>query len=100
MCYYYVLEQKLLKDCVPHMMYMKGDMNIISLRPSLPTVHPSAYLISRRDEDLIKGWRKVMNDRRELLGGNMVRNPQIGDRWISTLHNGDGGAIPFYAILP
>lgn len=80
---------------------MEGDMDIISLRPSLPTVHRSPYSISRRDEDLtIKGWRKVMNDRRELLGGNMVHNPQIGDRWISILHNGNSGAILFYAILP
>ena len=83
------------------MMYMKGDTNIISLRPSLPMVHRSAYSISRRDEDLtIKGWRKVMNDRRELLGSNMVRNPQIGAKWISILHNGDLGAILFYTILP
>ena len=82
-------------------MHMKGDMNIISLRPSWPMVHRSAYTISRRDEDLtIKGWRKVLNDHRELLGGNMVRNPQMGDRWISILHNGDSGVYLFYAILP
>ena len=86
---------------MPHMMYMEGDMDIISLWPSLPTVHRSPYSISRRDEDLtIKGWRKVMNEPRKLLGGNMVHNPQIGDRWISILHNGDSGAILFYAILP
>jgi hypothetical protein len=86
---------------VPHLMHMKGDMDIISLRPSLPTVLRSAYTISRRDEDLtIKGWRKVLNDSRELLGGNMVCRPQLGDRWISILHNGDSGAILFYAILP
>jgi hypothetical protein len=61
----------------------------------------SPYVISQRDKDLrIKGWRKVMNARRELLGGNMVRSRQIGDRWISILHNGDGGAFLFYAILP
>ena len=82
-------------------MYMEGDMDIISLWLSLPTVHRSPYSISRRDEDLtIKGWRKVMNDRRELLERNMVRSPQIAGRWISILHNGDGGAIMFYAILP
>ena len=82
-------------------MLMKGAMYIISLQSTLHTVHRSAYSISRRDEDLtIKGWRKVMNDRRELLGSNMVRNPQIGAKWISILHNGDSGAILFYAILP
>ena len=86
---------------MPHLMHMKGDMDIISLRPSLPMVHLSAYSISRRDEDLtIKGWRKVMNDRRKLLGGNMVCNPQIGDMWISTLHNEDSESILVYAILP
>ena len=56
----YVLQQKLPKDCVPHLMHIKGDMDIISLRPSLPMVFPSPYSIWRRDEDLtIKGWRKV-----------------------------------------
>ena len=41
-----------------------------------------------------------MNDRRELLGGNMVRMLQIGDMWISILHNVELGVILFYAILP
>ena len=82
-------------------MYMEGHMDIISLRPNLLVAFRSPYSLSRREEDLkIKGWRKVMNARRGLLGGNMVRSPQIGDRWISILHNGDGGACLFYAVLP
>ena len=82
-------------------MLMKGAMYIISLQSTLPTVHRSAYSISRRDEDLtIKGWRKNINDRRELLGGNVMRRPKIGERWIAILHNGDSGVSLFYAILP
>ena len=86
---------------MPRLMHMKGDMTIISLQPSWPTVHRSAYTISQRDELLtIKDWRKVLKDRRELLGGNMKRSPQVGDRLISILHNGDSGVYLFYAILP
>ena len=82
-------------------MHIKCDMDIISLRPSLHMAHHGTYKISRRDEDLtIKGCREVMNERRELLVVNMMRIPQIGDMWISIIHNGDSGAIMFYAILP
>jgi hypothetical protein len=86
---------------VPRLMHMKGDMNIISLRPSWPTCHRSAYTINQRDKVLtIKDWRKVPNDRRELLGGNIKRNPQMGDMLICILHNRDSGVYLFYAILP
>ena len=62
--------------------------------------HRSAYTIRQRDGVLtIKNWRKILNDRRELLGGNIMRNPQMGDRFICILHNGDSGVYLFYAIL-
>ena len=76
-------------------------MKIISLRPSWPTRHFSAYMIRQRDDVLIiKDWRKVLNDRRELLGGNIKRSPQMGDKFIYILHNGDLSVYMFYAILP
>jgi hypothetical protein len=86
---------------VHRLMEMKGDMSIISLRPRWPTALRSAYKISRSDEVLtIKDWSKVLRDRSELLGGNMKRSPQMGDRFISILHNGETGVYLFYAILP
>jgi hypothetical protein len=86
---------------VPDLMHTKGHMDVVSLRPSLPTGHRCSYKISRTDEDLlIKDWKQVMNDSRELLGSNIVRSPRIGDRIISILHNGESGAMLFYAILP
>jgi len=38
----------------------------------------------------IEAWREIKKDRK----------PQVGDRWISVLHHGDIGVIPFYDILP
>jgi hypothetical protein len=82
-------------------MYLEGDMRIVSLRPNLPVAFCSPYKITRKDQGLkFKGWRDVMNARRELLGSNVVRRPEIGDRWISILHNGDEEPLMFYAILP
>ena len=41
-----------------------------------------------------------MNAHTQLIGYNMnVRRPQVGDRWISILHYGDGSVYLFYAIL-
>jgi hypothetical protein len=81
---------------------MKGEMMIVSLRPSWPTIQRSAYTIHQGDDKLtIKDWRKVREDRRELLGGNIrPRSPQMGDRFICILHNGESGVYLFYAILP
>ena len=41
-----------------------------------------------------------MDNLRDLLGSNIVRSARIGDRIISILHNGELGAILFFAILP
>jgi hypothetical protein len=81
-------------------MFPKGHLDVISLRPSLPRLHRCSYKISQTDEDMtIKEWKKVMNNHRELLGSNIVRSARIGDRIISILHNGESGAMLFYAIL-
>ena len=50
----------------------KGRMSIVSLRPRYPALHMSAFRISRSDECLIvKDWREIVNDRREVLGAAM-----------------------------
>ena len=86
---------------MPHLMFTKGRIDVIRLWPSPPRVHRCSYKISQTDEDItIKEWKKVMNNHRELLGSNIVRSARIGDRIISILHNGESGAMLFYAILP
>ena len=76
---------------------------IPSLRPGHPTLHTSAFKISRTEECLIvKDWSKIVHDRREVLGGsNQKRNPQLGDMFICMLQYDESGELyMFYAILP
>ena len=69
---------------VPQWIEIKGDMSMVSLRPRYPTLHMSAFRISESEECLIvKDWSKIVNDRREVLGGsNQKRNPRLGDMFI------------------
>ena len=88
---------------VPQGIETKGRMSIVSLRPRYPTLHMSAFRISRSDECLIvKDWRKIVNDRREVLGGsNEKRIPRLGDKSICMLQYEESGELyMFYAILP
>ena len=88
---------------VPQGIETKGQMSIVSLRPRYPTLHMSAFRISRSDECLIvKDSRKIVNDRREVLGGsNEKRSPQLGDRFIGMFQFDESGELyMFYAILP
>ena len=66
---------------VPQRIETKGRMSMVNLRPKHPTMHMSAFRISKSEECLIvKDWSKVVKDRREVLGGsNQKRNPQLGD---------------------
>ena len=86
---------------MPHLMFPKGLLDVMSLRPGHPTHHGCSYRISKTDEDMtIKDWKKCMDNRRELPGSNIVRSARIRDSIISILHNGESGPILFYAILP
>ena len=88
---------------VPQWIETKGRMSIVSLRPRYPTVHMSAFRISESDECLIvKDWSKIVNDRREVLGGsNQKRSPRLGDRSICMLQLDEAGVLHmFYVILP
>ena len=103
MLLYDVLQQGLPMNVVPHGIETNGTMSIVSLRPRYPTMHFSAFRISNSEECLIvKDWSKIVNDRREVLGGsNEKRNPRLGDRFICMLQLDEAGVLHlFYVILP
>ena len=88
-------------DCVPHLMYQNGRLDVLNIRPGHPTHHSCSYWITETDEDMtIKDWKQCMVSRTEVLGSNIVRKARIGDRIICILHNGELEAILFFAILP
>ena len=86
---------------MPHLMYQKGRLNGLNIQPGRPTNLTCPYRISKTGEHMvIKEWKKCMHSRMEVLGSNIMRKARIGDRKISIPHNGESGAILFYAILP
>ena len=90
---------------VPQWIEAKGRMTMVSLRPRHPTLHMSAFRISKTEQVLIvKDWSKIVKDRREVLGGSKnetKRNPRLGDRFICMLQYDESGVLHmFYAILP
>ena len=88
---------------VPHWIEAKGRMKMVSLGPRHPTLHMSAFRISRSEQVLIvKDCNKIVKDHREVLeGSNHKRSPQLGDRFICVLQYDESGALHmFYAILP
>ena len=73
MLLYDVLQQGLPMIVLPLWIETKGRMSMVSLRPRHPTLHMSAFRISKSEECLIvKDWRKIVNDRREVLGRRKV----------------------------
>ena len=78
-------------DCVPHLMSLHGRLSVLNILPGKSTELTCAYRISKtREHMIIKEWKKCMDIRKEVLG----------DKLISILHNGELGAILFFAILP
>ena len=103
MLLYDVLQQGLPLNVVPHWIETKGQMRIVSLRSRYPIMHFSAFRISNSEECLtVEDWSKIVNDRREVLGGsNQKRIPRLGDRFICMLQLDEAGVLHmFYAILP
>ncbi|KAI4979071.1 hypothetical protein ZWY2020_015824 [Hordeum vulgare] len=87
-------------DCVPHLMYTHGRLDVLNIQPGRPTNLNCPYRISKRSGDMtIKEWKKCMDSRKELLGSKRKRSARIEDRMISILHNEESGSILFYAIL-
>ena len=88
---------------VPQWIETKDRMSMVSLRPRFRTLHMGAFRIFESEECLIvKDWSKIVNDRREVLGGsNQKRSPRLGDRFICMLQYDESGELyMFYAILP
>ncbi|SPT20784.1 unnamed protein product [Triticum aestivum] len=92
---------RLPKQVVPDMLFTEGDMHMVSLRPTPSEAYHTAYSISSNDGRLkIKEWSKVMNAQTQIIGDKMnVRKPQVGDRFMSILHYGEGPVYLFYGIL-
>ena len=84
------------------MLFTKGYMHIVNLRPTPSKAFYTTYSIFLNGGRLkIKEWSKVMNAHTQLIRDNMnVRKPQVGDGFISILHYGDGPIYLFYGILP
>ena len=88
-------------DCVPHLMYLNGRLRVLHILTGQSRKLTCAYRISKTgDHMLIKEWKKCLDICKEVLGSNIKRKARIGDRIISILHNGESGAILFFAILP
>ena len=46
-------------DCVPHLMYQNGRLDVLNIQPGHPTNLNCPYQISKRSGDmLIKEWKK------------------------------------------
>ena len=88
-------------DCVPHLMYLNGRLTVLNILPGKSRELTCAYQISKTGEHmLIKEWKKCLDFRKEVILSNIKQKARIGDRIISILHNGESGAILFFAILP
>ena len=88
-------------DCVPHLMYQNGRLAVLNIQPGQYKELTCAYQISKTGEHmLIKEWTKFLDIHKQVLGSNIKRKSRIGDRIICILHNGERGAILFFAILP
>ena len=88
-------------DCVPRLMSLHGCLSVLNILPGKSRELTCAYRISKTGEHMfIKECKKCMDIRKEVLGSNIKRKARIGDRLISILHNGESGAILFFAILP
>ena len=87
---------------MPHLMYQNGgSLRVLNIYPGHPTSLNRPYRISKRSGDMtIKGWKKCMESRKELLGSKNQQRARIGDRMNAILHNGESGSILFYTILP
>ena len=86
-------------DCVPHLMYQNGSLDVLNIQLGRPTNLTCPYRISKTGEHMIiKEWKKCMDSRKEVLGSKRKQSARIGDRMISILHNGELGSILFDAI--
>ena len=82
-------------------MYYNGLLEVLNIQPGHPMDLTCAYRISKTGEHmLIKEWKKMFGHSQGGSWKYIKRKARIGDRIICILHNGERGAILFFAILP
>ena len=60
---------------MPHLMHQKGSLNVLNIQAGHPTNFNCPYEISKRSGDMkIKGWKKCMDSRKEVLGSKRKRS--------------------------
>ena len=65
-------------DCVPHLMYQNGRLDVLNIQPGHPTNLTSPYRISKTGEHmLIKEWKKCLDIRKEVLGSNIGERQEL-----------------------
>ena len=65
-------------DCVPHLMYYNGRLEVLNLQPGHPTDLTCAYRISKTGEHmLIKEWKNVWTVVRRFLEATLSERQEL-----------------------
>uniref|UniRef100_A0A8I6XKM3 Uncharacterized protein n=1 Tax=Hordeum vulgare subsp. vulgare TaxID=112509 RepID=A0A8I6XKM3_HORVV len=87
-------------ETVPKWMFTTGDLEMVSLRPTVINYH-GKYRISQSEDTLkINGWRNVIQASMIPFGEESLCIPQVVDRLICVLQYGDVGVRLYFAFLP
>ena len=87
-------------DCVPHLMYQNGRLDVLNIQPGHPTNLNCPYEISKRSGDMkINGWKNVWTVVRSFLEakGSEAQELETGCSPFSIM---ESQGLLFYAILP
>ena len=65
-------------DCVPHLMYQNGRLEVLKIQPGHPTDLTCAYRISETGEHmLIKEWKNVWTFVRRFLEATLSERKEL-----------------------
>ena len=65
-------------DCVPHLMYQNGRLDVMNIQPSHPTNLTCPYRISKIGEHmLIKEWKNVWTVVRRFLEATLSERQEL-----------------------
>ena len=65
-------------DCVPHLMYQNGCLEVLNIQPGHPTDLTCAYRISETGEHmLIKEWKKCLDIVRRFLEATLSERQEL-----------------------
>ena len=65
-------------DCVPHLMYQNGRLEVLNIQPGHPTDLTYAYRISKTGEHmLIKEWKKYLDIRKGFLEATLSERQEL-----------------------